>query len=511
MRKRVTLILLLASFLLYFIPYSASMPDVNAAPTTPTNLVAQRISPTGIKLMWNNSISSSNISGYKIMRNNQYISSVTNTSFQDSNLSDLTIYNYSASAVDANGNESQYSLPASISTLDKSDTNLDGSVGMGELEDYMDQWKTDSQIVNLRSLIRAIGLWKMPHYIENATVCSNIFDQSCPPSCSKDADSDCCLNAGGYWLKANENGSEIFGCYNVNYHLGCSPAQLCSDIVDGCCPNWCVAGTDADCCIDKGYYWLKYHYQNVLTPPQFILAYICSDKNYNPGCDWTKNCSVTESDGCCPNWCSTNSDLDCCSNKGYFMLAHYSPQPPDTGVWFDPINFVKYGIAYNCYPTNYSQGCDQASNCSQMADGCCPNWCSSFTDSDCCIQAGKYWLCTNSWGYDNWTWGCFNTTNGNQTNQQCAGYSPITDGYCPPNCPAASDADCCTQSGKYWLQTSSGWGCYTSYYNPGCSPRQACSGTADSCCPNWCSAGIDADCCIQAGKCWNAAACNQCV
>ncbi len=83
------------------------------------------------------------------------------------------------------------------------------------------------------------------------------------------------------------------------------------------------------------------------------------------------------------------------------------------------------------------------------------------------------------------------------TTRQC---SSTPDSYCYAWCSAGAEADCCTQSGKYWLQTPEGYGCYASNYNPGCSPGQACiTSSSDKCCPNWCSAGSDVDCCTQKG------------
>jgi|GEM_PF-6615718 len=89
--------------------------------------------------------------------------------------------------------------------------------------------------------------------------------------------------------------------------------------------------------------------------------------------------------------------------------------------------------------------------------------------------------------------------------------SEYIDGYCPSGCSAGSDADCCLNAGKYWLKTPSGYGCYDSNYNPGCIAGQACGVTTDGCCPNWCSAGSDADCCTQSGKCWSGNACDTCA
>lgn len=31
----------------------------------------------------------------------------------------------------------------------------------------------------------------------------------------------------------------------------------CSSISDGTCPKWCAAGSDYDCCVEKGYQWIQ--------------------------------------------------------------------------------------------------------------------------------------------------------------------------------------------------------------------------------------------------------------
>ena len=84
------------------------------------------------------------------------------------------------------------------------------------------------------------------------------------------------------------------------------------------------------------------------------------------------------------------------------------------------------------------------------------------------------------------------------------------DQICPSICGAWKDADCCQNSGKYWLETPSGYGCYYTNYNAGCSPKQECGSVSDGCCPNWCSLGSDYDCCSQVGRCYINGACLDC-
>jgi hypothetical protein len=76
-------------------------------------------------------------------------------------------------------------------------------------------------------------------------------------------------------------------------------------------------------------------------------------------------------DSICPSNCTTNSDADCCASNGKYWL--------------------KTSWNYACYDTNYGTGCIAGQMCSAIPDGCCPNWCLSDSDYDCCVQAGKCW------------------------------------------------------------------------------------------------------------------------
>ena len=129
--------------------------------------------------------------------------------------------------------------------------------------------------------------------------------------------------------------------------------------------------------------------------------------------------------------------------------------------------------------------------------------CGSTKDS--CINGTLLDIPDNATDY---LWNCIGQNGGvtrtcnlqiSSNNQICSTY---IDGSCPATCSAGSDADCCKNSGKFWLKTSLGYGCYSSNYNPGCYGNEACGSQTDGCCPNWCAAGSDADCCINLGKNW---------
>jgi len=77
-------------------------------------------------------------------------------------------------------------------------------------------------------------------------------------------------------------------------------------------------------------------------------------------------------DKVCPLNCTILSDADCCAKNGKYWL--------------------KTSWDYACYDTNYGPGCIAGQMCSSIPDGCCPNWCFSASDYDCCIQVGKCWI-----------------------------------------------------------------------------------------------------------------------
>ncbi len=79
--------------------------------------------------------------------------------------------------------------------------------------------------------------------------------------------------------------------------------------------------------------------------------------------------------------------------------------------------------------------------------------------------------------------------------------SLVQDGCCPSSCSAGSDVDCCEDAGKCWVETR---GCYDDCElgEGNCSIQLNCEVTNDGCCPDWCAAGSDKDCCENAGKCW---------
>jgi parallel beta-helix repeat protein len=98
---------------------SATTPDTGA-PTAPSGVAASVISDSEITVTWNASSDNVGVTGYRLYRNGSAtpVGSVggSTLTYADSNLSADTAYTYTVTAVDAAGNESAASSPASATT-----------------------------------------------------------------------------------------------------------------------------------------------------------------------------------------------------------------------------------------------------------------------------------------------------------------------------------------------------------------------------------------------------------
>lgn len=88
------------------------------APSTPTSLTATATSSDAVSLAWGASTDNVAVTGYRILRNGAYLTTVTSTSFNDTGLSAATLYTYSVSALDTAGNQSGVA-GAVVKTLSK--------------------------------------------------------------------------------------------------------------------------------------------------------------------------------------------------------------------------------------------------------------------------------------------------------------------------------------------------------------------------------------------------------
>ncbi|MBN2201010.1 DNRLRE domain-containing protein [bacterium] len=99
-------------------PVTATLPSDDQPPSTPEGLAANPVSSTQIDLSWDPSTDNSSVSGYRVYRDGAFEAVTSETEYADTGLSPMTGYEYRVSAVDAAGNESGLSDPASATTLD---------------------------------------------------------------------------------------------------------------------------------------------------------------------------------------------------------------------------------------------------------------------------------------------------------------------------------------------------------------------------------------------------------
>jgi fibronectin type 3 domain-containing protein len=92
-------------------------PDI-ASPTTPSGLTANAISASQIALGWSPSTDNVAVAGYRVYQDGVFLAAAGNvTTYQVTGLTSSTNYSYRVDAVDAAGNASGKSAPASAITL----------------------------------------------------------------------------------------------------------------------------------------------------------------------------------------------------------------------------------------------------------------------------------------------------------------------------------------------------------------------------------------------------------
>jgi chitodextrinase len=85
-------------------------------PSTPDGLGAIGTSPTTIDLSWHAATDNVGVTGYRLYRGGVQIAVVPTTAYTDQSLTPATSYTYTVQAIDAGGNSSGQSAPASAST-----------------------------------------------------------------------------------------------------------------------------------------------------------------------------------------------------------------------------------------------------------------------------------------------------------------------------------------------------------------------------------------------------------
>src|SRR5205085_1003628 len=108
---------------LVVVPASGPPPDAQA-PSVPSGLAANAISPTRVDLSWNASTDNVGVTGYAISREGTQIGTVngSTTSYSDTTAAAGTTYHYTVDAADAAGNRSAQSSQATATTPAAADT-----------------------------------------------------------------------------------------------------------------------------------------------------------------------------------------------------------------------------------------------------------------------------------------------------------------------------------------------------------------------------------------------------
>ncbi|HSX52920.1 MAG TPA: Ig-like domain-containing protein [Patescibacteria group bacterium] len=91
-------------------------------PTAPVNLTATASSATNVNLSWSASTDNVGVTGYRVLRNNVVIATVTQTGYADGSVLPSTNYTYTVVAFDAVGNASPSSNSVSVTTPALPDT-----------------------------------------------------------------------------------------------------------------------------------------------------------------------------------------------------------------------------------------------------------------------------------------------------------------------------------------------------------------------------------------------------
>ena len=94
-------------------------PPDGEAPSVPAGLSATAASPTRVDLSWSASSDNVGVTGYTVYRDGTSLGTTASTSFSDTSAAPATTYSYTVDAVDAVGNRSAQSAPATATTPDQ--------------------------------------------------------------------------------------------------------------------------------------------------------------------------------------------------------------------------------------------------------------------------------------------------------------------------------------------------------------------------------------------------------
>jgi hypothetical protein len=123
----------------------------NQAPSAPSNLSATPFSGSRIDLTWNASTDNIGVVDYDVYRDGAKISTVTETSYNDTGLSPGTSYSYYVKASDGQGNVSAPSNTVNASTIKTGDLNKDGTVNIFDLSILLSNWDSSDPTADLNN------------------------------------------------------------------------------------------------------------------------------------------------------------------------------------------------------------------------------------------------------------------------------------------------------------------------------------------------------------------------
>lgn len=88
----------------------------NEPPTIPANLRETGVTSNSVSLSWNASTDNVAVQSYRVYRDSTAITTITNTSYTDNNLTANTAYTYTVDAIDTSNNASAQSSPITVNT-----------------------------------------------------------------------------------------------------------------------------------------------------------------------------------------------------------------------------------------------------------------------------------------------------------------------------------------------------------------------------------------------------------
>ncbi len=242
-------------------------------------------------------------------------------------------------------------------------------------------------------------------------------DGCCPAGCNANNDSDCSPKCGNGVVEDGETCDPKSSCpascddgmactvdqmtgSRANCNVACShtPITACAS-GDGCCPAGCNANSDSDCSPQCGNGVVE---DGETCDPKSSCPASCGDgmactvdqmtgsrANCNVACSHTPITDCVSDDGCCPAGCNANSDSDCSPQCGNGVV--------EAGETCDPKSSCPAscddGMACTVdQMTGSIADCDVACDHTPITDcvsddGCCPDGCTSPTDSDCDVTS----------------------------------------------------------------------------------------------------------------------------